>query len=208
AVTPQMRRESAESPCGWNALFAQLATKVGSETPGNQHFMKELSKMSFTGTPRSGTHATQVAMNFRSPKVAGTSSRATRRVVDETVPPEETFRRKARLGWVVVRSVTRVIALYRRTRIQTGSQHIVKSILGQLGEWSRVRFAIKKTISTVRGIQTVCRQFLVTKKLRCEQIAKDWSRLEDKHLQRFFTKYAEQLIKEQMEEGPAGPGMA
>lgn len=52
----------------------------------------------------------------------------------------------------------------------------------------------------MQTLQNACREFLTLKRQRCQRVSKDWQRVEDEHLETFFHRYAEQLVKEQMKD--------
>jgi len=64
-----------------------------------------------------------------------------------------------------------------------------------MGEWSRVRVAIKKFNTAVRLLQSKCREFVAFKRRRMEIMEKIWQTAEDRLLSGFFKKHAKNVMK-------------
>lgn len=103
-------------------------------------------------------------------------------------------------SWTMIRASTHLLQLHHRIRKKTRSVEIVKVVLRELGEWARIRGAISRAKKAVQTLQSACREFLTLKRQRCHRISKDWQLVEDEHLETFFHRYAEQLVKEQMKD--------
>jgi len=79
------------------------------------------------------------------------------------------------------------LIVYRSVVRRNLSAELVKGVVQQLGEWARMRTALTRLINSVKVLQRTCRAFAVTKRKRCALIEKDWQRVEDHHLQAYFS---------------------
>eukprot|EP00913_Durusdinium_trenchii_P002040 g1884.t1 len=68
--------------------------------------------------------------------------------------------------------------LFRRRRRDL-SADICLVLLKQLGEWVRIRGALKQFINNVKIIQRTIREYLALKRRRCHIIEREWCRIED-----------------------------
>lgn len=92
----------------------------------------------------------------------------------------------------VVRSLTVYFAHMRRIR----SAEKLRKFVRQLGEWSRIKTAIRKLVATVNILQRTCKHFLTTKGKRCELMQREFQKAEDIYLQSFFRLYAHRALEE------------
>ncbi|CAE7335006.1 STK33, partial [Symbiodinium natans] len=79
---------------------------------------------------------------------------------------------RARRGRAILRALARWTLVFATVRKRNRCVEMIKVTLGQLGEWARVKSAMKKAVDSVRRIQQNCRLFLVAKRERCRQIEK------------------------------------
>eukprot|EP00931_Biecheleriopsis_adriatica_P119122 TRINITY_DN94391_c0_g1_i1.p1 TRINITY_DN94391_c0_g1~~TRINITY_DN94391_c0_g1_i1.p1 ORF type:complete len:920 (-),score=213.36 TRINITY_DN94391_c0_g1_i1:94-2775(-) len=195
------RREAAppgednESP-RFDNIFASLADKLV-VSGGNSALAKSLNKLSKAITGE--------VMQVPDQKVGGPPVAGRRRTVIDEDAWKKALQRRVRYLKSVFKGACHWIMLFRRTVKRNAGIELIKATLRQLGEWARVQAAMKRTVKAVRTIQGICREFLVVKRTRCNKIAKDWERIEDRHLHRFFYKYSQQLIKEQMSQADNNP---
>mmetsp|Transcript_51026 Transcript_51026/g.110548 ORF Transcript_51026/g.110548 Transcript_51026/m.110548 type:complete len:1007 (+) Transcript_51026:182-3202(+) len=96
------------------------------------------------------------------------------------------LRRRVRVLWAAARAVTQWIWVKQRVEHQNRSMEVMKSMLVQLGEWSRVKQAITRFTRLLYALQRACRSFVALKKKRCAVIDKDWVKVEDAVLQTYF----------------------
>merc|ERR1719149_617191 len=75
-------------------------------------------------------------------------------------------------------------------------QVVVKNFLGQLGEWSRMKHAMRKFFNGIILLQRTCRGFIALKRQRCHSIMAAWVHTEDHHLVDFYKMYAEIIVEE------------
>jgi len=69
-----------------------------------------------------------------------------------------------------------------------------------MGEWARVRVAVKRFNRAVRTMQKISRDFVVVKRKRMEVMEKVWQTVEDKQLSWFFKTYAKKIMKDMVDE--------
>ena len=85
--------------------------------------------------------------------------------------------------------------LFRKRRLDR-SVDACLVLLRQLGEWVRIRGAVKEFVNHVKSIQRVVREYFTMKRRRCHVIEKEWCRLEDMHL----ATHAKYLAQKAMQE--------
>ncbi|CAE7304598.1 STK33, partial [Symbiodinium sp. CCMP2456] len=111
----------------------------------------------------------------------------------------DTQRAISRKRWSIVKALTQWLLLwFRRRRLHT-SANICVMVLRQMGEWSRIRSAMKGFVDNVTLLQRWCKRFLTVKRRRCGLCEKEWERFEDFHLSHFFRNKAQAIIQEQKE---------
>jgi len=109
----------------------------------------------------------------------------------------DTQRAISRKRWSIVKALTQWLLLwFRRRRLHT-SANICVMVLRQMGEWSRIRSAMKGFVDNVTLLQRWCKRFLTVKRRRCGLCEKEWERFEDFHLSHFFRNKAQAIIQEQ-----------
>ncbi|CAK9020134.1 unnamed protein product [Durusdinium trenchii] len=120
-----------------------------------------------------------------------------RKTLQAIMERSATLKARNRRRWSVVKAVVQWLVLhFRQKRLHT-SADICILVIRQLGEWSRIRRAMKGFVDNVTLLQRWCKRFLTVKRRRCSQLEKDWDRYEDHHLQHFFRKNAQAIIQEQ-----------
>lgn len=90
--------------------------------------------------------------------------------------------RKIRTRWVCLRACVQWLKLLFRKQRLDRSVDTCLVLLRQLGEWVRIRGALKQFMNNVRTIQSTVREYLAMKRRRCHVIEKEWCRIEDMHL--------------------------
>lgn len=99
--------------------------------------------------------------------------------------------------WNIARLAVYAHYLYSTIKKKRDAIGKVKSFVAFFGEWARVRLSMQRLSTNIRILQSSCRHFLSSKKKRCELMAKEWQRVEDKHLAPFFKALAQQALMEQ-----------
>jgi hypothetical protein len=97
-------------------------------------------------------------------------------------------------GWEVARFAACAVFLFHHVKRKNASAEIIKGILANLGEWSRVRNSIRKLSQNMHVLQRASRNFLSSKKQRCDFMCKEWQRIEDYHLRLHCTQLAAKMI--------------
>eukprot|EP00451_Oxyrrhis_marina_P016419 CAMPEP_0204317448 /NCGR_PEP_ID=MMETSP0469-20131031/5974_1 /ASSEMBLY_ACC=CAM_ASM_000384 /TAXON_ID=2969 /ORGANISM="Oxyrrhis marina" /LENGTH=763 /DNA_ID=CAMNT_0051298373 /DNA_START=47 /DNA_END=2338 /DNA_ORIENTATION=- len=95
--------------------------------------------------------------------------------------------------------VWRLLKVWRwlhRVRARSRSIELVRSFMESLNEAARVKLASKKCISRVRKLKLEIREYVQRKKKRVEKLSKEWAKLEEDHLQSYYSKKAKQLTEE------------
>jgi len=105
----------------------------------------------------------------------------------------------SRKRWAVIKAVTQWLLIWFRFRRLHTSADVCVMVLRQMGEWSRIRSAMKGFVDNVTLLQHWCKRFLQVKRRRCGQCEKEWERVEDFHLSHFFRHKAQAIIQEQKE---------
>lgn len=90
--------------------------------------------------------------------------------------------RKIRTRWVCLRACVQWLKLLFRKQRLDRSVDTCLVLLRQLGEWVRIRGALKQFMNNVKTIQSTVREYLAMKRRRCHVIEKEWCRIEDMHL--------------------------
>jgi len=113
---------------------------------------------------------------------------------------------RLRKRWAVVRAACKVFmlrALILRRRTAIG---LVKNFLAELGEWARMRSSIKRLMSSIKVLQKTCKNYQATKRQRCEVMQRQWERVEDQELTKYFRMYSQRIAREMREQiTPASP---
>ncbi|CAJ1343238.1 unnamed protein product [Effrenium voratum] len=131
-----------------------------------------------------------------SQRLLGTSNNSLASTLVDEEALRSAKRKRTRRRLVIMQAVGRWIMVGRRVRWRSYNIDIIKVTLGQLGEWARVKSAMKKAVASVRHIQQNARRFLAVKRERCKQIAQEWDRVEDHSLERFYDRFAVKLFKD------------
>jgi len=98
--------------------------------------------------------------------------------------------------WRCFRGVVRTLTVYYAHMKRIRYAEMLRRFVRQLGEWSRVKGAIKKMIATVITLQRTCKGFLTTKGKRCEMMQREFQKAEDNYLQTYFRLYAHRALEE------------
>mmetsp|Transcript_52261 Transcript_52261/g.122338 ORF Transcript_52261/g.122338 Transcript_52261/m.122338 type:complete len:792 (+) Transcript_52261:35-2410(+) len=96
----------------------------------------------------------------------------------------------------IFRSAVQLILLLNRVIRKSHSIKLVKAFCLNIGEWARIRNAIHRMITSVRILQKMFRAWIFVKKKHCEQLAKEWQRIEDHALMNCFKQYAQAILEE------------
>lgn len=107
---------------------------------------------------------------------------------------------RAQRHWRILRCAASLIFLSVLVRSKKRSIIIVKSVLKNLGEWSRMQRSIRTLIKNVTSLQRGGRQFLASKRKRCDAIEKDWQRIENRLLPIIIMQFAQQALVEKMDD--------
>eukprot|EP00913_Durusdinium_trenchii_P032938 g30835.t1 len=67
---------------------------------------------------------------------------------------------RCRRAWAIVRATIQWTRVFSAVKSRNRHIEIIKVSLGQLGEWARVKTAMKKAVLSVRHIQQNARRFL------------------------------------------------
>lgn len=105
-----------------------------------------------------------------------------------------------------MKGMLRILIVFLLNRKRSKSIQTVKTLVRQFGEWSRIKRAMFNISRNVRRLQKAARDFLALKRHRCDLIAKDWERIEDGHLVKFYKMYAELIVKEANEKAETRKG--
>lgn len=128
------------------------------------------------------------------------------RIEAERLFAEQAIRRRAQRTWARVKAVLNVVRLFVRVKRQARSMELMKLFMKQLGEWARMKHAMKKMIKSVILMQSTARTFLKLKRSRCEVMNREWLRAEEAWLTPYFKMYSRKLMEEHAEERNAMPG--
>mmetsp|Transcript_61553 Transcript_61553/g.146856 ORF Transcript_61553/g.146856 Transcript_61553/m.146856 type:complete len:902 (+) Transcript_61553:152-2857(+) len=108
----------------------------------------------------------------------------------------EARRQKALQAWRHARNVCWMASVGWRVLERHRSVDIIKAYLAGIGEWSRLKHCWRRLVDGVTNLQRKCREFRVRKTRRCDEIAREWQRVEDHHLSIYFKAYTEKVIME------------
>jgi len=89
-----------------------------------------------------------------------------------------------------------VHVLWGITQKKNRAAKTLRVILKTLGEWTRIKHSMTKLRQNIITLQRGARQFLALKRRRCDIMAKEWARVEDKFLDHHFTLFAEKLMND------------
>mmetsp|Transcript_73410 Transcript_73410/g.129530 ORF Transcript_73410/g.129530 Transcript_73410/m.129530 type:complete len:871 (-) Transcript_73410:101-2713(-) len=193
-----LQDSAAEQSDSWEELFGSLADKLAA-TPASKG--SDLAK-SLTSLSKAVTGDELVIQK----KDSGGAALSTRRRTEFDVAQwKEMKRQKVRKLWAAAKALVQWLKVFSRTKKRHRSMHIVQVILKDLGEWARVKIAMRRVVAGVRSIQAISREFLALKMERCRRISEDWQRIENRCLEKFFKKYSQQLIKEQLIQAEENP---
>lgn len=175
-----------------NGLVDNLANKLALDPDsGNTALLKSLGKLSVS------TMGEQLNMSQRilglMPSPQSSSS------LDDGFRSHSALRARVRRAMAILRATSRWVMVLRGVRRRDHNIAVIKATMGQLGEWARVKSAMKKAVRSVRNIQENCRRFLALKHERCRQIEKDWERFEDQNLELFYERFNRRLLKQKLE---------
>jgi len=137
-----------------------------------------------------------VHLEARSPLERQISKRKT---LQTQLERSATLKARNRRRWSVVKAVVQWLLLHFRFKRYHQSADICVLVLRQMGEWSRIRSAMKGFVDSVTLLQRWCKRFLQVKRRRCSQLEKEWDRYEDRHLENYFRSKAQSIIQEQKE---------
>lgn len=181
-----------------NGLIDNLANKLAAAPEStSSSLLRSLGKLTQCATSE------QLSMSGRFPEAKSRAS------TDRTLELELTRMRtkqRARRARAILRALARWTMVFCTVQKRNKCVEMIKVTLGQLGEWARVKSAMKKAVDSVRRIQQNCRTFLVSKRERCKQIEKEWDRVESAQLERFHQQFAKKLFKGQAEKPGAKKG--
>jgi len=104
--------------------------------------------------------------------------------------------RKVRARVCIWRSAARWVMLHTNLVRKAHAIKLVKGFCLNIGEWARIRNAIHRMVTSVRILQKMFRAWNVTRKRHCEQLAKEWQRIEDQALTNCFKGYAQIILEE------------
>lgn len=124
-------------------------------------------------------------VNSLTPAAFGKGRRASARINTELkndVRKQLERMRKIRTRWVCLRACVQWLKLLFRKQRLDRSVDTCLVLLRQLGEWVRIRGALKQFMNNVKNIQRTVREYLAMKRRRCHLIEKEWCRVEDMHL--------------------------
>jgi len=124
----------------------------------------------------------------------------------ETVKARPEVLARVKHLWVCLRGFTRFLTVYFAHLRRLNSADTVKNFVLQLGEWSRMRSAMRRMLHSVTFLQQVSRGFFSIRSKRCEGMHREWQRVEDSYLQAFFKLYAFRCMEERVQKHEDGDG--
>jgi len=166
--------------------------------------------------PESGNTALLKSLGKLSEAAMGEDLNMAQRILGQTPVPQATrtlqddsfytmaLKLRIRRARAIFHATTRWLMVFSGVRRRDRSIHMIKVTMGQLGEWSRLKTAMKKAVRSVRNIQQNCRRFLALKHDRCRQLEKDWDRVEDQNLELFHQRFHKRLVKQKLEKAGIG----
>jgi len=120
-----------------------------------------------------------------------------RRQEEQQSQETEVTRKKVRKHWMFARAAVKVLMLHFSDLRRKDHMKTVKVVINAFIEFRRVKSHIRHINKAVKTFTSLCRTFLITKKRRCDQMQKDWQRIEDHHLSSYFRLYAQKIMTEQ-----------
>lgn len=114
--------------------------------------------------------------------------------VVKEVDPE--VKKRVKKLWSTVRGVVNYLKVYFGHQRVLNSVNIIQLFVKQLGEWARIRKTIRVISKRVTALQKTCRDFLTTRRTRCDIMLKEFQRIEDGYLKGFFKLYTLRVIEE------------
>lgn len=106
----------------------------------------------------------------------------------------------ARKNWVKARALVHWLVLYRFYRRRSEAIWVVKGIIKQCGEWSRIRRSIFRVRESIRFLQRRARYFLEKKRKRVDEFGKVWQKVEDQYLASYFKENMKKILQDKAEE--------
>merc|ERR1711933_113624 len=94
-----------------------------------------------------------------------------------------------------MKASTRLLILLFRARRKVHSIETAKLLLYEIGEWTRIKFVVRKMLNAIKTLQKRCREFIAVKRRRCDIMHKEWVRVEDHRLKSFFHEYAQKVMQ-------------
>lgn len=176
-----------------NGFIDNLANKLALDPDsGNTALLKSLGKLSVSTMGEQLNMSQHIQGLMPSPQ----SSLS----LEDGFRSHSTLRARTRRAMALLRATSRWVMVLRGVRRRDYNIAVIKATMGQLGEWARVKSAMKKAVRSVRSIQENCRRFLALKHERCRQIEKDWERFEDQNLELFYERFNRRLLKQKLEQ--------
>jgi len=119
------------------------------------------------------------------------------------------LRLRVRRRWAILKAHVQWLILLFSHRKQHRSADVLVGVLKQMGEWARIKSAMKNTFASVKKIQRSVQLFLKVRAKRVGACEKDWHRLEDYYLNLYFKGAAKEAVQAAKEEsGVANKGKA
>jgi len=117
--------------------------------------------------------------------------------IESAVAPasDEVLKRVKHL-WVCFRGCVRFMTVYFAHMRRLDSSDILRKLVAQEGEWSRIKKAMKRLCNSVVEVQRCVRTFFATRDKRIEVMNGDWKRMEENYLSSFFKLYAFRAMDE------------
>jgi len=190
----QETRPTSDMSENWQELLQRLAGKLA-VSPGasndkmSRALMKTLGSLSPTDISPPASPKGKSSSDTTVPKVK-------RKGGKELLLLQEAARKRARRRWRLLRMANRWIWLLNLVRSRTKSTEIIKVVLSEIGEHTRMKVAMFKVIASVRMLQQKCREFIAIKRKRCEIMTKQWQKIEDHNLAYFFSTYAVKVMQD------------
>ncbi|CAK9108540.1 Hypothetical protein SCF082_LOCUS50475 [Durusdinium trenchii] len=173
-----------------NGFIDSLANKLAADPDsGKTKLLVSLGKLSQAAIGEQLNMSQRMLGRLPSPK-------STKTMDDNALKFARRFR--CRRAWAIVRATIQWTRVFSAVKSRNRHIEIIKVSLGQLGEWARVKTAMKKAVLSVRHIQQNARRFLAQKRERCKQIEREWEMIEDANLELFYDKFNRKLVKQKM----------
>jgi len=135
----------------------------------------------------------------RTNKGTATNRRRTSQMEEAEIIAFQALRKRVSLKWNLIRAVVKWLILSFNLKKKTRCAELVKGLVKQLGEWYRMRSAVRFFMNSVKMVQKYTRGFLKVKNKRCKVMDKEWEKLEDHHLAVFARHQTQVIVKEQKE---------